>query len=116
LFLSKPFSAIFFFSGSKSSRLVEVGYLTTQHSDLDRYDPGQLFINKTFAYRGIVIASFDCKEFRRKENNQYAIVPYYQALIHRADWKDLRFPVDFTSYLSDTKEGKVLNLINGMDR
>lgn len=51
----------------------------------------------------------------RKENNQYSVVPYYQALIHRGDWKEVRFPIDHTSFLSDSKEGKVLNSINGLD-
>lgn len=50
-------------------------------------------------------------------------------MIHRGDWNEIvnpslffnlffffqRFPIDHTSYLSESKEGKVLNLINGMD-
>jgi hypothetical protein len=44
-------------------RLVPVGQLSEGHAEI--YKPGQIFLNKTFAYRGIVIASFDCKEFKR---------------------------------------------------
>jgi len=102
------------FSSDKAP-LVEVGHFADPLINGQRYEAGQIFLNRTFAYRGIVIASFDCKEFRRKENNSYIVSPYYQVLVHQDDWKEMRFPNDHTSYLSETKEGKVLNVIRGMD-
>ncbi|TKR64093.1 hypothetical protein L596_024683 [Steinernema carpocapsae] len=78
-----------------------------------------MFFHKAFAYRGIVICSFNCRVISRPrpyveiEEN----MPYYQVLVHRGDWQYIKFPVDITSYLGDGsgRSEKCLTVINGMD-
>ncbi|KHJ89588.1 hypothetical protein OESDEN_10584 [Oesophagostomum dentatum] len=84
------------------------------------YDPGQLFIHKTFAYKGVVVCAFKCRFQEKKTNSSDRSVSqgrYYQVLIDRSDWAHMGFPVDLTSYLMDgtTRGEKLLTLINGMD-
>uniref|UniRef100_A0A183V8R6 ApaG domain-containing protein n=1 Tax=Toxocara canis TaxID=6265 RepID=A0A183V8R6_TOXCA len=84
----------------------------------------QLFLHKVFAYRGIVICSFKCKVHEKPRATpkgdvvaKAELVPYYQVLVHRGDWRFMRFPVDITSYLGEAgvRGEKLLTVINGMD-
>ncbi|KAI6241473.1 ApaG domain-containing protein [Aphelenchoides fujianensis] len=83
-----------------------------------RYKAGQLFLHRVFAYRGIIVCSFDCKEFGRKDEAHFETTPYYQVLVHRGDWGTMRFSTDTTTYLTDhtSRDGsKQLSIIYGMD-
>ncbi|KAI6177073.1 ApaG domain-containing protein [Aphelenchoides bicaudatus] len=71
------------------------------------------FLHKTFAYRGIIMAAFGTE--KRQEENKYSMPTFYQVLVHKKDWSEKKFPTDSTVYLSDNKEGRVLNVINGLD-
>uniref|UniRef100_A0A0M3ILZ8 ApaG domain-containing protein n=1 Tax=Ascaris lumbricoides TaxID=6252 RepID=A0A0M3ILZ8_ASCLU len=83
-----------------------------------------LFLHKVFAYRGIIICSFKCRVHEKPRTTSKGdvivkaeVVPYYQVLVHRGDWRYMRFPVDITSYLGEAgaRGEKLLTVINGMD-
>uniref|UniRef100_F1L8W8 Polymerase delta-interacting protein 2 n=1 Tax=Ascaris suum TaxID=6253 RepID=F1L8W8_ASCSU len=114
-----------FRSGSGGSSLKEIGRLVPQKKASDGpYAPGQLFLHKVFAYRGIIICSFKCRVHEKPRTTSKGdvivkaeVVPYYQVLVHRGDWRYMRFPVDITSYLGEAgaRGEKLLTVINGMD-
>jgi polymerase delta-interacting protein 2 len=86
------------------------------------FEPGQLFIHRVFAYRGVIICSFNVKVIDKVKENEAIghseIVPYYQVLISRPDWDYMNFQPDMTSYFTDStarREEKVLTVIHGMD-
>ncbi|KAK5975002.1 2-methoxy-6-polyprenyl-1 4-benzoquinol methylase mitochondrial [Trichostrongylus colubriformis] len=98
----------------------EIGRFTAPITSDALYDPGQLFIHKVFAYKGVVVCAFKCRFQEKKSSTSDRVVSqgrYYQVLIDRGDWSHMGFPVDLTSYLMDgTSRGeKLLTLINGMD-
>ncbi|WKY00101.1 hypothetical protein Q1695_014739 [Nippostrongylus brasiliensis] len=98
----------------------EIGRFIAPLTSDAMYDPGQLFIHKAFAYKGVVVCAFKCRFQEKKSSSSDRTVSqerYYQVLIDRGDWSHMGFPVDLTSYLMDgTARGeKLLTLINGMD-
>ncbi|CAD5222272.1 unnamed protein product [Bursaphelenchus xylophilus] len=105
---------------SAAPNLVELGTLSSPKVE-DRYPAGQVFLHRVFAYRGVVVCSFDCKVYGKQKANEntskFEVVPYYQVLIHKGDWDHMRMPVDLTVYLSENggREGKSIGIINGMD-
>ncbi|KHN81940.1 Polymerase delta-interacting protein 2 [Toxocara canis] len=112
-------------TGGGGASLKEIGRLIPPKKLTDGpYAPGQLFLHKVFAYRGIVICSFKCKVHEKPRATpkgdvvaKAELVPYYQVLVHRGDWRFMRFPVDITSYLGEAgvRGEKLLTVINGMD-
>ncbi|KAK0419498.1 hypothetical protein QR680_014177 [Steinernema hermaphroditum] len=96
----------------------EIGVFTKQRDEA-LYKPGQMFLHKAFAYRGIVICSFNCRVISKPRPyvEIEETMPYYQVLVHRGDWQHIKFPVDITSYLGDGsgRGEKLLTVINGMD-
>ncbi|CAD5216841.1 unnamed protein product [Bursaphelenchus okinawaensis] len=105
---------------SAAPSLIELGTLSGPRND-ERYPAGQVFLHRVFAYRGVVVCSFDCKVYGKHKPNEsaskYEIVPYYQVLIHKGDWEHMRMPFDLTVYLSESagREGRSLGVIGGMD-
>jgi polymerase delta-interacting protein 2 len=112
------------FRGSSTnppSELIKVGKLCGSKKE-GLFEPGQLFVHRVFAYRGVIICSFNVKVQDKVKANEAIghteIVPYYQVLINRADWDFMNFQSDMTSYFTDSAVGrdeKVLTVINGMD-
>ncbi|PAV64017.1 hypothetical protein WR25_04934 [Diploscapter pachys] len=110
----------------------EIGrIMPTQKGANSEYQPGQFFIHRTFAYRGVIICGFNTRYHEKDTNKNGSVTQdsptsktkqYYQVLIHRPDWPFLGFPVDMTSYLVDNgpptptgRTEKILTVINGMD-
>jgi len=85
------------------------------------YNAGQLFLHSIFAYRGIVVCSYNVKTNAKPKPKEAigtdAVVPFYQVLINRSDWQEMRIAHDQTSYLTQGtgREEKVLSVVNGMD-
>ncbi|XGW16618.1 hypothetical protein V3C99_001795 [Haemonchus contortus] len=109
-----------FRSSNPASSNKEIGRFVAPITSDALYDPGQLFIHKAFAYKGVVVCAFKCRFQEKKSSTSDRTVSqgrYYQVLIDRGDWSHMGFPVDLTSYLMDgTSRGeKLLTLINGMD-
>ncbi|RCN31567.1 hypothetical protein ANCCAN_22643 [Ancylostoma caninum] len=109
-----------FRSSNPAPTTKEIGRFVAPITTDALYDPGQLFIHKTFAYKGVVVCAFKCRFQEKKSNSSDRSVSqgrYYQVLIDRGDWSHMGFPVDLTSYLMDgtTRGEKLLTLINGMD-
>ncbi|VDO45367.1 unnamed protein product [Haemonchus placei] len=104
-----------FRSSNPASSNKEIGRFVAPITSDALYDPGQLFIHKAFAYKGVVVCAFKCRFQEKKSSTSDR--RYYQVLIDRGDWSHMGFPVDLTSYLMDgTSRGeKLLTLINGMD-
>ncbi|VDM83235.1 unnamed protein product, partial [Strongylus vulgaris] len=109
-----------FRSSNPGHTIKAIGRLVDPIESDTLYDPGQLFIHKTFAYKGVVVCAFKCRFQEKKSNSSDRSISqgrYYQVLIDRGDWGHMGFPVDLTSYLMDgtTRGEKLLTLINGMD-
>lgn len=111
------------FRSATTPILKEIGLLLPS-TNKPTFEAGQIFIHKTFAYKGVVVCSFPCRlhEKRSQQNEKHLLTrDFYQVLIHRYDWSHMGFPVDITSYLVDApmenkRHGqKMLTLINGMD-
>ncbi|VDK50050.1 unnamed protein product [Anisakis simplex] len=112
-------------AGNNGASLKEIGrLLPLKKLSEGPYDAGQLFLHKVFAYRGIVICSFKCPLHEKPKTSPKGdvisktdVLPYYQVLIHRGDWRSMRFPVDITTYLGEAsvRGEKLLTVINGMD-
>ncbi|KAI6214966.1 hypothetical protein M3Y94_00330300 [Aphelenchoides besseyi] len=101
-------------SNTPEAEIFAVGRLAERST---RYKNGQIFLHRVFAYRGVILCSFDCKVYGRKDT-QYDVTPYYQVLVHRGDWSQMRFAHDMTAYISDSanRDGsKPLSVIHGMD-
>uniref|UniRef100_A0AC34F9C0 ApaG domain-containing protein n=1 Tax=Panagrolaimus sp. ES5 TaxID=591445 RepID=A0AC34F9C0_9BILA len=103
------------------SGLVKVGKLCGSKKE-GLFEPGQLFLHRAFAYRGVIICSFNVKVKEVVKPNEAIshteIIPYYQVLIDRTDWDYMNFQSDMTSYFTESAVGrveKVLTIINGMD-
>ncbi|CAI4232053.1 unnamed protein product [Auanema sp. JU1783] len=104
---------------SANANIKEIGSFTAYPLEKS-FEPGQLFIHRTFAYKGVVVCSFNCRFHEKKEGGTEKTTvtkDYYQVLVHRPDWAYMMFPVDLTSYLQDgsSKGEKLLAMINGMD-
>uniref|UniRef100_A0A7E4W4L1 ApaG domain-containing protein n=1 Tax=Panagrellus redivivus TaxID=6233 RepID=A0A7E4W4L1_PANRE len=100
--------------------LVRVGTMMSAKEEF--YQPGQLFLHRLYAYRAIIVCSFNVKVHWLPKSKEAIgtskMVPYYQVLINRSDWDYMSFRPDMTSYFVDHnthKEEKVLSVINGMD-
>jgi len=102
------------------------------------YNSGQLFLHKVFAYRGVILSSSQCKVFEKSKGGNTIeqaadgtpvtpsssgreqpskLIPYYQVLIHKGDWTDMRLPADMTTYLAELSPGgeRSFCTLNGID-
>lgn len=119
--LNQVSSGIYRFrSSNPATTNKEIGRFVAPITTDALYDPGQLFIHKAFAYKGVVVCAFKCRFQEKKSSTSDRSVSqgrYYQVLIDKGDWSHMGFPVDLTSYLMDgtTRGEKLLTLINGMD-
>ncbi|VDD96309.1 unnamed protein product [Enterobius vermicularis] len=112
-------------AGGRSPVLKELGRLTPIRKEIDGpYQPGQLFVHKVFAYRGVVICSFSCRVHEKLKAPQKSestfdstVSCFYQVLIHRRDWRHMRMPTDLTTYLGEcnSRGERPLAVIHGMD-
>ncbi|CAI5446648.1 unnamed protein product [Caenorhabditis angaria] len=109
------------FRSAATPNVKEIGLLMPL-VNAEAYKPGQIFIHRTFAYKGVIVCSFPCRLHEKKSGQaekQHTTREFYQVLIHRNDWSHMGFPVDITSYLVDASNSrhgeKLLTLINGMD-
>ncbi|KAK6741168.1 hypothetical protein RB195_009181 [Necator americanus] len=115
-----PSQYVRFRSSNPAPGTKEIGRFVAPITTDTLYNPGQIFIHKTFAYKGVVVCAFKCRFQEKKNSSSERSVSqgrYYQVLIDRGDWSHMGFPVDLTSYLMDgtTRGEKLLTLINGMD-
>uniref|UniRef100_A0A914YA61 ApaG domain-containing protein n=1 Tax=Panagrolaimus superbus TaxID=310955 RepID=A0A914YA61_9BILA len=111
------------FRGSSTNpplELVKVGKLCGSKKE-GLFEPGQLFLHRVFAYRGVIVCSFNVKVKEIVKPNEAIdrteIIPYYQVLIDRKDWDYMNFHPEMTSYFTESAVGreKLLTVINGMD-
>ncbi|KAF8360071.1 tag-307, partial [Pristionchus pacificus] len=88
------------------------------------YQPGQLFVHRLFAYKGIILCSFKTKVIEKTDDPKEPVIKrdetQYQVLIHRGDWASMGFPVDLTAYLAESNSyanrgEKVFTTMNGLD-
>uniref|UniRef100_A0A914CE35 ApaG domain-containing protein n=1 Tax=Acrobeloides nanus TaxID=290746 RepID=A0A914CE35_9BILA len=99
--------------------LVKVGKLL---KDSLEYKPGQLFLHKAFAYRGVILWPFNCRVVN-KANPKEAMdkeetIPFYHVLIHRDDFQYVNFDPNMTAYLTVDEKGqreRSLSWIRGME-
>ncbi|CAD6188590.1 unnamed protein product [Caenorhabditis auriculariae] len=108
------------FRSASSPVIKEIGHILPV-VPTTTFEPGQTFIHRTFAYKGVVVCSFSCRLHEKKagtNEKEVSTKDFYQVLVHRRDWGHMGFPVDMTSYLVDgvnTRGEKLLTFINGMD-
>uniref|UniRef100_A0AC34Q1M9 ApaG domain-containing protein n=1 Tax=Panagrolaimus sp. JU765 TaxID=591449 RepID=A0AC34Q1M9_9BILA len=111
------------FRGTSAStpEFAEIGKICASKKE-GLYQPGQLFLHRVFAYRGVIVCSFNVKVQGNPKINEAIgtseILPYYQVLVNRDDWDYMNFRPDMTSYFVDSsvnREEKILNVIHGMD-
>lgn len=53
------------FSSRTSLDISKVGILIPQKTPKKHYLSGQLFVHTVFAYRGIILCSFDCRVYKK---------------------------------------------------
>lgn len=112
-------------AGARAPALKEIGRFTPLKKEIEGpYQPGQLFLHKVFAYRGVIICSFSCRVHEKSKTQQKGestaesnVSCFYQVLIHRGDWRHMRISTDLTSYLGETntRGERSLTVIHGMD-
>uniref|UniRef100_A0AC35TSH6 ApaG domain-containing protein n=1 Tax=Rhabditophanes sp. KR3021 TaxID=114890 RepID=A0AC35TSH6_9BILA len=100
--------------------IVKIGKFIGEIKNKGQYKPGQFFIHKSFAYRGVVVKAFDAPVYGsngKNDKEKSVTIPHYQCLIHKDDWSSSKLPLDLTQYLSDTPERNQSSMttVHGMD-